>query len=106
MTDLASLLSAFMTRALGPGEIANLGRLSGGANMESWAFDWAGEGYVLRRAPSAEYMADRPYGHPTEAALVKAAHAAGVKAPDRRPRLAISPGPRAVSYTHLTLPTN
>ncbi|KTE29755.1 MULTISPECIES: phosphotransferase family protein [unclassified Sphingopyxis] len=82
MTDLAPLLSAFMTRALGPGAIAHLGRLSGGANMESWAFDWAGEGYVLRRAPSAEYMADRPYGHPTEAALVKAAYAAGVKAPE------------------------
>lgn len=86
MTDLAPLLSAFMTRALGPGDIAKLGRLSGGANMESWAFDWAGPkgqgGYVLRRAPSAEYMADRPYGHPTEAALVKAAYAAGVKAPE------------------------
>lgn len=86
MIDLAPLLSAFMSRALGPGEIANLGRLSGGANMESWAFDWVGPegqgGYVLRRAPSAEYMADRPYGHPTEAALVMAAHAAGVKAPE------------------------
>lgn len=82
MTDLAPLLSAFMTRALGPGEFSGLGRLSGGANMESWAFDWAGSPYVLRRAPSAEYMADRPYGHPTEAALVMAAHAAGVKAPE------------------------
>jgi len=86
MIDLAPLLAAFMTRALGPGELSGLGRLSGGANMESWAFDWVGPegqgGYVLRRAPSAEYMADRPYGHPTEAALVMAAHAAGVKAPE------------------------
>ncbi|MGN6691715.1 MAG: phosphotransferase [Sphingopyxis sp.] len=82
MTDLASLLSIFMARAVGPGQLSNLGRLSGGANMESWAFDFAGAPYVLRRAPSAEYMADRPYGHPTEAALVKAAHAAGVKAPE------------------------
>ncbi|MBL8650716.1 MAG: phosphotransferase family protein [Sphingopyxis sp.] len=82
MTDLAPPLAAFMTRIAGPGTLSGLGRLSGGANMESWAFDWAGEGYVLRRAPSAEFMADRPYGHPTEAALVKAAHAAGVKAPE------------------------
>jgi len=86
MIDLAPLLAALMTRALGPGELSGLGRLSGGANMESWAFDWVGPegqgGYVLRRAPSAEYMADRPYGHPTEAALVMAAHAAGVKAPE------------------------
>ncbi|WP_077148048.1 phosphotransferase family protein [Sphingopyxis sp. KK2] len=82
MTDLDTLLAAFMTRAVGAGTLSGLGRLSGGANMESWAFDFAGAPYVLRRAPSAEYMADRPYGHPTEAALVKAAFAAGVKAPE------------------------
>lgn len=50
--------------------------------MESWSFDWSGEGYVLRRAPSAEYMADRPFGHGDEAALVRAAFGAGVKAPE------------------------
>ena len=82
MTDLDTLLAAFMTRAVGPGSLSSLGRLSGGANMESWAFDFAGAPYVLRRAPSAEYMEGRPYGHPTEAALVKAAYAAGVKAPE------------------------
>src|SRR3546814_4025117 len=38
--------------------------------------------YVLRRAPSAEYMADRPFGHADEAALVVAAFDAGVKAPE------------------------
>src|SRR3546814_19929968 len=27
-------------------------------------------------------MADRPYGHPVEAALVRAAHAGGVRAPE------------------------
>lgn len=82
MSDLSELLSAFMGRVASPGDLSNLGRLSGGANMESWAFDWAGGAYVLRRAPSAEYMADRPYGHADEAALVIAAHAAGVKAPE------------------------
>jgi aminoglycoside phosphotransferase (APT) family kinase protein len=81
MTIDLSQLTAFLTRSLGPGELDHLARLSGGANMESWSFDWAGEGYVLRRAPSAEYMADRPFGHAEEAEMVAAAHAAGVRAP-------------------------
>jgi aminoglycoside phosphotransferase (APT) family kinase protein len=71
-----------MTRVAGAGVLSGLTRLSGGANMESFAFDWAGEGYVLRRAPSADYMADRPFGHVDEAALVMAAFDAGVKAPE------------------------
>ncbi|KTE00832.1 hypothetical protein ATE78_16110, partial [Sphingopyxis sp. H012] len=62
-----------MTRVVGAGVLSGLTRLSGGANMESFAFDWAEEGYVLRRAPSADYMADRPFGHVDEAALVMAA---------------------------------
>ena len=82
MADLSIPLSAFMARLAGPGDLTGLVRLSGGANMESWAFDWGGDGYVLRRAPSAEYMAGRPYGHADEAALVMAAHDAGVKAPE------------------------
>ncbi|WP_439569162.1 phosphotransferase family protein [Sphingopyxis sp.] len=82
MIDLPSLLSAFMVRTIGHGDLSGLARLSGGANMESWAFDWAGGAYVLRRAPSADYMAGRPYGHADEAALVIAAHGAGVKAPE------------------------
>ena len=82
MAQLTDLLSAFMTRIAGPGALSGLARLSGGANMESWAFDWGGGAYVLRRAPSAEYMADRPFGHTTEAALVMAAYAGGVKAPE------------------------
>jgi len=86
MIDLAAPLSAFMTRVARPGALSGLARLSGGANMESWAFDW-GEAeqvdrYVLRRAPSADYMEGRPYGHADEAALVIAAHDAGVKAPE------------------------
>ncbi|MBL9068319.1 MAG: phosphotransferase family protein [Sphingopyxis sp.] len=82
MIDLSHALSGFMRRIAGPGELTGLVRLSGGANMESWAFEWAGGAYVLRRAPSADYMAGRPYGHADEAALVIAAHAAGVKAPE------------------------
>jgi aminoglycoside phosphotransferase (APT) family kinase protein len=71
-----------MTRVAGAGVLSGLTRLSGGANMESFAFDWAREAYVLRRAPSADYMADRPFGHVDEAALVMAAFDAGVKAPE------------------------
>lgn len=71
-----------MTRVVGAGVLSGLTRLSGGANMESFAFDWAREAYVLRRAPSADYMADRPFGHVDEAALVMAAFDAGVKAPE------------------------
>lgn len=82
MAELNELLSAFMTRIMGSGTLSGLARLSGGANMESWAFDFAGDAYVLRRAPSAEYMADRPFAHVDEAALVMAAHAGGVKAPE------------------------
>ena len=82
MFDLRQPLSVLMERAAGAGELSNLRRLSGGANMESWAFHWAGRGYVLRRAPSADYMAGRPFGHADEAALVMAAHSCGVKAPE------------------------
>ena len=62
--------------------IEHLGRLSGGANMESWSFDWGGAGYVLRRAPSVEMIEGRPFGHDVEAAIVRAARQAGVLAPE------------------------
>ena len=68
---------------LGPGgPIEKLVRLTGGANMESWSFDRDGIGYVLRRAPSAELMEARAFGHDTEAALIRLAHTHGVLAPE------------------------
>lgn len=82
MSEIADALARVMNRVSGPGVVEGLGRLSGGANMESWAFRWADQDYVLRRAPSAEYMHDRPYGHDVEAALVRAAHEGGVMAPE------------------------
>lgn len=86
MSALSTGLSTVMHRIMGPGTLSALKRLSGGANMESWAFDWEGESdlnaYVLRRAPSADYMTDRPFGHADEAKLVMAAYANGVKAPE------------------------
>ena len=82
MEEFQNKLAACMDRVLGDrAAIDNLGRLSGGANMESWSFDRAGQGYVLRRAPSAAFMEGRAFGHDVEAALVRAAHAGGVLAP-------------------------
>ncbi len=81
--EFATNLSGFVQRGLGgDGTIEELKRLSGGANMESWSFDYGGLGYVLRFSPSAEMMAGRAYGHDVEAAVVRAAFASGVKAPE------------------------
>ncbi|MDT8281011.1 MAG: phosphotransferase family protein, partial [Erythrobacter sp.] len=57
-------------------------RLTGGAVMESWRFAAGESAFVLRRAPSLAFMEGRPYGHSTEAALIEAAHAKGVTAPE------------------------
>lgn len=57
-------------------------RLTGGAVMESWRFAAGGEPFVLRRAPSLAFMEGRPYGHGVEAALIEAARAKGVTAPE------------------------
>ena len=57
-------------------------RLTGGAVMESWRFACGDEAFVLRRAPSLAFMEGRPYGHSTEAALIEAARAKGVTAPE------------------------
>jgi len=60
---------------------SGLERLTGGATMESWHFWSGGGGFVLRRAPSLEFMEGRPFGHDVEAAIIRAANAAGVTAP-------------------------
>jgi len=57
-------------------------RLTGGAVMESWRFAVGDGAYVLRRAPSLAFMEGRPYGHGVEAALIEAARAKGVTAPE------------------------
>jgi aminoglycoside phosphotransferase (APT) family kinase protein len=57
-------------------------RLTGGAVMESWRFAAGDPDYVLRRAPSLAFMEGRPYGHGVEAALIEAARAKGVTAPE------------------------
>ncbi|ARU06878.1 phosphotransferase family protein [Comamonas serinivorans] len=82
-TDIAERLRAPLVRDLGTsGAIESLRRLSGGANMESWSFDCDGQGFVLRRAPSEAFMQGRSYSHDVEARLIRAARAAGVRAPE------------------------
>ncbi|GAA4045583.1 phosphotransferase family protein [Parerythrobacter jejuensis] len=78
-------LQAGLAHALarkGRGQPENLQRLTGGATMESWRFEVGRERFVLRRAPSLAFMEGRPFGHDVEAAVIRAAHAAGVTAPE------------------------
>ncbi|MEM7665598.1 MAG: phosphotransferase [Pseudomonadota bacterium] len=79
--DLIEGLTRVCVRA-GMDAPRGLERLTGGATMESWRFVCGSDGFVLRRAPSLEFMADRPYGHDVEAAVIRAAKAAGVTAPE------------------------
>ncbi|MEM9085986.1 MAG: phosphotransferase [Pseudomonadota bacterium] len=73
-------LARVMARA-GLSAPEGLHRLTGGATMESWRFSCVGQDFVLRRAPSLPFMEDRPFGHDVEAAIIRAAHAKGVTAP-------------------------
>lgn len=50
--------------------------------MESWRFACGADDFVLRRAPSLAFMEDRPFGHDVEAAVIEAARARGVTAPE------------------------
>ncbi len=77
----AGLARAFARVGLGALSCAPQ-RLTGGAVMESWRFEAGGEPFVLRRAPSLAFMEGRPYGHAVEAALIEAARAKGVTAPE------------------------
>ena len=81
VNELLEGVSKVMARA-GYGVPSQLERLTGGATMESWRFMCGDEAFVLRRAPSLEFMADRPFGHDVEAAVIRAAHQAGVTAPE------------------------
>jgi aminoglycoside phosphotransferase (APT) family kinase protein len=83
VSDLTQILRNIMRRIDGQdAAIENCERLTGGANMESWRFDRAGQGFVLRYAPNPQMMEQRPFGHDVEAGIVRAAFAGGVKAPD------------------------
>jgi aminoglycoside phosphotransferase (APT) family kinase protein len=79
--ELAAGLAKALARA-GIGAPGELIRLTGGATMESWRFEADGAAFVLRRAPSLAFIEGRPFGHEAEAAIIRAAHAAGVTAPE------------------------
>ena len=81
MEELLQGLGRAMAR-LAPGPPHDLRRLTGGATMESWRFSAGGADFVLRRAPSMAFMEGRPFGHDTEAAVIRAAREAGVSAPE------------------------
>lgn len=87
--DLKEKLGTFcQTQFGGDGEIVNLQRLSGGASMESWAFDYAERKIVLRRLPDG--IADNEADAATVAAisldaqadLIELARKAKVTAPE------------------------
>ena len=84
--DAAGLLARGLAAALGRIGLPapqGLERLSGGANMESWRFVAGNETCVLRRSPGGDKLiGGRAIGLDTEAALIRAACAAGVKAPE------------------------
>ena len=109
-------LAAALAARLGGGEVRDLRRLSGGANMETWAFDWvpaegvvegaakgtaesaaksavesAAEPLILRRLPAgiADGGADAllPLDLGVEAALLRLATAGGVPVPAVRAEL-------------------
>jgi len=72
------------------GELTEVHRLSGGASMESWAFSYGGEEYVLRRLPSGLSPDDdglRGVPLATQADVIELARTAGVTAPQVRGRL-------------------
>ncbi len=73
---------AGVTKRAGLGPPGEPRRLTGGATMESWRFSAGGEDFVLRRAPSLEFMEGRPFGHDSEAAIIEAARKAGATAPE------------------------
>ena len=79
---LAEGLARVMARTGRAGAVSGLQRLSGGANMQSWLFQLGEEAFVLRRAPSAEWIAGRQLDMAKEAAVIRCARAGGVIAPE------------------------
>ena len=79
---LAAGLGTAMARAGYPGAVTGLRRLTGGANMESWGFGCGPHRFVLRRAPSAQWLVGRSLSMADEARLIRLARAGGVPAPE------------------------
>lgn len=90
--QLASALTPVMNRAGVAGQVLRPQRLSGGANMQSWLFDCGDDRFVLRRAPSDEWIAARPLDLAGEASVIRHASAGGVPAPEVMAELQPSDG--------------
>jgi aminoglycoside phosphotransferase (APT) family kinase protein len=80
--EFAAALGRVMARAGLGGRVSAMRRLSGGANMESWLFACGAAHYVLRRAPSAQWLAGRALDMAGEARVIRHARAGGVPAPE------------------------
>ncbi len=98
MTDegFEEKLAAYCTKTYGTdGTLDDIRRLSGGASMESWAFTYGGEEFVLRRLPtglSADNDGLRGVPLGAQADIIELARAAGVTAPQVRGRLSPEDG--------------
>ena len=79
---LAAALTQVMHRAGIRGAVDRPQRLSGGANMQSWLYACGDDRFVLRRAPSDEWIAGRALDLAGEAAVIRHACAGGVPAPE------------------------
>lgn len=69
---------------LGDVEVSKLRRLSGGASHETWCFDVADNGFILRRAPGGggEAKGEHTISLETEALTILAAQRLGAPTPD------------------------
>lgn len=79
MTPDATSLAAALRGVLGAGEVTGVERLSGGASRQTWALTGDGRPLILQRG----HTSDSPTALPmtTEAALLRAAAAAGAPVP-------------------------
>ena len=112
--DFDTKLAAFCADRFGEGELSGLRQLSGGANMESWAFDYDGREMVLRKLPNDMEERDVEAGSiaaislDTQAELIELARQRGVTAPEvlavLRPGDALSKGFVMVRAKGETLP--
>ncbi|MEO9600784.1 phosphotransferase family protein [Parasphingorhabdus sp.] len=93
MTDegFQGKLAAYCAETYGAGgKLDQLRRLSGGASMESWAFSYGTEEFVLRRLPNGLSSDDdglRGVPLAVQADIIELACAAGVTAPQVRGRI-------------------
>ena len=91
----ADRLADYCRATFGDGELADVRRLSGGASMESWAFDYADEPLVLRRLPPGFVDDEEGVGGislAAQAKVIRLAEANGVTAPVVRGELADADG--------------